>query len=58
MLSMKELTWWNSFSAQGVVMDINQIVEEILNELSLSVDSVKPGDGGQKNLKNQFISRP
>ncbi len=36
------LKWLNSFSARGVKMDINQIAEEILNKLSLFVDSLNP----------------
>ena len=34
------LKWWNSFSAQGVKMDVNQIAEQIIQGWSLSVDSL------------------
>jgi len=35
------LKWWNSFSAQGVKIDLNQIVEQIIQRWSLSFDSLK-----------------
>jgi hypothetical protein len=34
------LKWWNSFSAQGVKININKIVEQIIQGWSLSVDSL------------------
>ncbi len=43
------LKWLNSFSARGVKMEINQIVEEIIQVLSISADSMNLATVSRKN---------